>query len=549
MKQKTDDAAAERKFLVGLSPREIIERNFKVEAKQPGVGGSKIIPFKLNEGQDELFAAVEAGHTEHVIPKPRQMGISSGIEAYFLAECLTTQGIHAAVISHEASATRRLLRRVQWYLDRLKEDGYEVNVEVNNVHEKTFPDTGSNLYIGTAGQRSFSRGDTLNRIHASEVAFWPNPAETMAALTGAMVEGGLLFLESTGNGAGGYFYNQVKKAQRPGASAKLHFPDWRKDKSYAKTPPPDFQMTSEEIFLVQKYKLTPEQIYWRRSKIEKFDSTDTFCVEYPLSVDECFLATGTSYFEKTSLRLYQRLVKDPLAVGIVEDVGGRPKFEREEGGWLSVWEYPKTGVEFLIAADCSEGLEDEDSDDAVGQVINRANFSQAAVIAGKIDPTDMGKHLWNVGRFYGYPWIAVEDNGPGLTVLAELKRLNYPRIYRRKSYDLEADKEVERYGWHTDLKTRMPMLGELRSALKRQALLLRDSRLLQQCTTFCRQKDLTFKANFGCHDDHVMSAAIAAFLHKIIPCIPSDGAEFFRFQDRFDNQAAAPVVRNSKTGY
>ena len=549
---KKDDPSPAKAFPPGLSIREIIEKHFKVEAKV-AVAGTKIIPFILNEDQAELDDSLDdmlgTSCKEHVIPKPRQRGISTYILARFLVKCLTIPGTHAVVVSHESLATKRLLRKVQFFLDHLKEDGFDVPTKFNNVHEKAFPN-GSTFYIGTAGQRAFSRGDTVTDVHCSEVAHWPDPEALISGLVGAAVEGSEWFFESTGFGAGGYFYNLVRAAQKPGATIKLHFPDWRKDETYVKEPPKDFETTEEEKFLTTRFNLTPAQVYWRRSKIEKFNSVDIFCQEYPLTVEECFISTGTSYFDKTSLRLYQRLIREPHAVGVLEDVAGRSMFQRQEDGWLRVYEYPKPQVEFLIAADCSEGLEDPAADDAVAQVVNRSTFSQAAVLSGRIDPSDMAAHLFNLGRYYNYPWIAVEDNGPGLTVLTELRRLGYPRLYKRRSVEIDSQQETERWGWHTDLRTRPVMLGELRSVLKRQAFLTRDERLLQQCTTFCRQKDGGYKANYGCHDDHVMSAAIAAYLHKILPYVPPEEERFMNhWAQTAGRDDGSRIVRNSRTGY
>ena len=64
------------------------------------------------------------------------------------------------------------------------------------------------------------------------------------------------------------------------------------------------------------------------------------------------------------------------------------------------------------------------------------------------------------------------------------------------------------------------MLGELRSAMKRQSFLIRDDRAINEFSTFCRQKDGGYRANNGCHDDHVMSLAIAAYLQKTLPYVP-----------------------------
>lgn len=501
------------------TPRQLIEKLFKVESKI-AVDGKKIIPFKLNEAQLELDASVTKDATRHFILKARQLGISTYIEARFLAKCLTAEGTHAVVLSQEKSATTKLLRRVHFFIDQLEKDEIKVPKEYDSKSEITFPKTNSSFYIGTAGQRGFGRGDTITDFHASEVSIWPDPNATMTAVLGALVPNGEVFLESTANGMGGYFYEQYKKCQQEDSPWKFHFYPWTMDPTYVKEPKKDFVISPDEAWLVNKHGLSMQQIVWRRDTFGGYPTLEEALQEYPITPEEAFIVSGTSYFDKSSLRAYQRLVKPPVAKGTVETTGGKGRFERGEEGPLWIWEFPKAGLEYMIACDCSEGLEDAGSDDTCIQVINRENYSQVAVLSGKIDPADTADKLFALGSYYGWPWIAVEANGPGVAVLMRLKELNYPRIYQSRQIDLDTQEEKLRWGWYTDRRTKPLLLGELRSSMKRQVLLIRDERLLGQCGTFCRQKDGGFKANSGCHDDYVISMGIAAYLHKIIPYIP-----------------------------
>ncbi len=516
--------------------RRVIERLFKVELKEANEKGEKIVPFKLNRSQIELDSSVKL-HRKHVILKARQIGISTYVIARFLAKCLTRQGTHAVIISHERQATIKLLRKAKFFIDELRKQGIVVNTDYDSKAEMTFPDSNSSLYIGTAGQKAFSRGDTITDVLASEGAFWEDAADLMRGVMGALVPNGEVFLESTAQGAGGYFYDMAQKsmaahphwkkyASRDGGTSDwlFHFYPWTDDPGYKLEPPKLAPFWAKEEQALHDAGLAWNRIWWRRKKLEDYQTVEEFMAEFPLTPDEAFMVTGSCYFDKGTLRLYKSLVKEPIATGQVEMVGQQSRFNRfTEKAPLLIWDYPKSGMEYLVSADCSEGVDDEDTDPSVAQVLNRTTLKQAAVLSGKIDPLEYAQHLYALGAYYGWAWVAIEDNGPGLAVLLKLRELGYPRIYHHKRIDAEAGREVEKIGWHTDQRTRTPMLSELRQMVRRQTLHIVDERFLKECTTFCRQKDGTYRANSGCHDDHVMSMGIAAYLHNHMPMdLPQD---------------------------
>ena len=514
------------KSIENLTVKEVIENLFMVETKSP-INGQRIVPFKLNDVQNELDAAGLEDRF-HLILKARQLGCSTYVEARFLAKCLTVEGTHAAVVSHERQATARLLRKVHFFLDNMPGGKDVVPREYDNKYELTFPRTHSSFYLGTAGQRSFSRGDMLTDFHGSEIAFWADPERLMEGVMGALTPEAEVWLESTANGMGGLFYDLVKQCLedrelQKESTYRFHFFEWTKERGYSRNVKVGTVWSPEEDWLMGKHNIRPEQLAWRRFKKSQYKSEETFFQEFPLTPDEAFIVTGSCYFDKTSLRLYQRVVKDPQARGMVELVGDDARLFRHPEGRLRVWEFPKTMVEYLITVDCSEGLDDPLSDLTHVEVLNREAFSQAANINGKLDPIETALKVYALGKLYNWPWIAVEDNGPGLTCLLKLKELGYPRLYRHRRLNLEDGHESsEKLGWHTDGRTRVLALTALRSATRQQSLTIRDQELLKELSTFCRQKDGSYKANSGCHDDRVMAIAIGVYLHQILSYEPLD---------------------------
>ena len=447
-----------------------------------------MVPLGFTPTVEAVEKAV-GGQRWNLILKARQLGCSTYVDLRLLAKCLCVEGTHAVVVSHEKQATYRLLRRVHFALDQMDPERKLIPRQYDNKFELTFPHTKSSIYVGTAGAKAFGRGDTITDFHGSEVGFWDNADALLAGIMGALVKDAEVWIESTANGMGGWFYDTWAEVQRYRESRKEHvwntlFFPWTMDPTYVRPLANGVAWSPEERWLTERYGLAPEQLMWRRWKMPQYKQTETFYQEFPLSPEEAFIATGTCYFDKLSLRAYHRLVREPIGRGRVEVVGQEARFMQDVDGPLSVWEFPRKGHEYLIAADCSDGIEEEGTDSSCAVVLNRPRLAQAAVLHGKIDPLRMAQQLYALGRYYHWCWVAVEDDGPGIGCLLKLRELGYPRIYRRRSIDVDAGQERERLGWKTDARTRPLVLSTLRSVIKEQVYGVMDGGFLQEATRF-----------------------------------------------------------------
>jgi len=119
-----------------------------------------------------------------------------------------------------------------------------------------------------------------------------------------------------------------------------------------------------------------------------------------------------------------------------------------------------------------------------------------------------------------YPWIAVERN-TGQATISRLLELEYPRIWRMKTFDLQEQKEEERFGWTTNKKTRPKMLDEWAEALIKREVVVYDEATLKEHLTFIRPKKNPHspRAISGKFDDLVISCSGA---YQVVNLVTSE---------------------------
>ncbi len=285
--------------------------------------------FRLNKIQNYL----DKNRTgRDLILKPRQKGVSSWIEADQTIDCVR-RPVNAAVISHEKEATKRLLAKTKYFLSNLE---IKPAIKYETKQDIFFEKTEANFYIGTVGQKAVGRGDTLHRVHLSEAAYFENAKQIVAGITEAMpLAGSQLFVETTANGRGGWFYDEWQAAKSGHSVYAAHFFPWFFDDEYRlslddlkmlKISPEviarlsEQKWTEEEGALIKKYHLAPEQIFWRRYKI--WNLGEFFLQEYPEDDITCFLQSGRPVFKSVKMAEMVSLQKGRTYLGGIDGAEG-----------------------------------------------------------------------------------------------------------------------------------------------------------------------------------------------------------------------------------
>lgn len=226
-----------------------------------------------------------------LILKARQLGSSTYVQGEMFRRTVTSTRT-TMTLAHDADTTAKLRIMADRFWDNCRFNDIQPARKYANASLTTYPEFDSTCTIATAGNLETGRGDTYTDLHGSEVAFWKD-AERIVA--GAMQGGSPdVVLESTPNGAQGYFYERCSEAMRGDGVWKLHFYPWWWDDAYKLPVTELLEYTEEEAALVAKHKLTAEQIAWRRMKQKELRGL--FIQEYPEDPITCFVTSGGSYF-------------------------------------------------------------------------------------------------------------------------------------------------------------------------------------------------------------------------------------------------------------
>ncbi len=288
------------------SLRQQIRLNWEAQARSRERGGEAdytahlviqtkqdtLIPYAPNRIQQH-FRAHRTGRD--LVLKPRQVGISTEIQASHFLRAITKR-VRCATLAHDDPGTRFLRKMANTFWLNLP-DSLRPERGLDNDTTTSYPATGSEVFIATAGSKNKGRAGTYRLVHGSEVAFWIDAAATMAGLMQGVPEDGEIVLESTPNGAQGWFYERCMDAlDNPASLWTLHFYPWWWIYS---TPLADGQTlepySPDELALIAAHQLTAEHILWRRRKIEELGAR-LFQQEYPEDPRTCFLVSGVGYF-------------------------------------------------------------------------------------------------------------------------------------------------------------------------------------------------------------------------------------------------------------
>lgn len=251
-----------------------------------------LVPFRWNKAQAH-FQANRTGRD--VILKARQLGFSTLIQGEMFRRTVT--GTRTTMtLAHDADTTAKLRLMADRFYEHCKFGSIQPQRKYANASLTTYPEFDSTASIATAGNVETGRGGTYSDFHGSEVAFWKDAERIIA---GAMQGGSPdVVLESTPNGAQGYFYELAMEAMRGDGIYKLHFYPWWWDAEYKVDSPEPITYTDEEAELVRLHNLTQAQIKWRRSK--QLELKGFFLQEYPEDPITCFITSGNSYFGNLS---------------------------------------------------------------------------------------------------------------------------------------------------------------------------------------------------------------------------------------------------------
>ncbi|MEG1998062.1 MAG: hypothetical protein RR051_06430, partial [Clostridiales bacterium] len=429
------------------------------------------------------------------------------------------------IIAHKADASTAIFNKNKLFYDlspfflqplrkasNAKELLFE-NPSVRQKEKREKPGLRSKIVIETAMNKEAGRSSTIHNLHISELAFWPHPAETMTSVMQTVPNepGTCVIIESTANGVGGLFYEEWQKAGRGESPfVPLFFP-WYEMREYTMPVPEDFAAADDERALQEKYHLTGGQLAWRRWCIQAncHGDLDLFHQEYPASPHEAFIASGRPVFDTKAIDEAMGLAKPPQTQGRVVAEGGFAIFRRQYKGYCSLWAEPQDGEDYTLGIDVAKGL--ENGDYSVISVVHNRTLQQVAEWHGHIAPDLLGEEANLLGRYYNLALIVPEANNHGISTIDTLRRLHYPRLFRRRTVNKASNKVTDEYGFNTNAKTKPIIINDLGAYLRQGAGRVSSIEALRECLTYIYDAEGKTNAQNGCYDDRVIALALALY--------------------------------------
>lgn len=522
-------------------------RNFlKIRDKK-----SKLISFVPNQAQLKFNKIIDEDiknekPMRYIVLKARQLGMSTFTEGYIYHDTSNNKLRNSLIIAHEEKATMNLFNMSKLFYEEsplpirpLKKysNGKELvfeNPTANDEEKKDNPGLRSKITVATAGTSDTARSGTFHNVHVSEIAFFPNPKNTMTALLQCIPDEPNTFvcLESTANGIGGYFYDMWYDAVNGRNDFTPIFFPWFEDAGYSTEFPTEKEkkafikeidavhldasgreVHTDEWLLKEQFNLTYEQLYWRKKTIANKcgGDLDMFKQEYPATPDEAFISSGRPRFNLKAVKEYELNCCQPKIVCDLFKTGKTITFSEHDKGCLKIWIPPEQGRQYCVGVDVAEGL--VTGDYSVATVIDD-ELNICAKWRGHIDPDLFGDELIKLCELYNGAYLAIENNNHGLTTIKSVVNKDYYNMFYTKTYDKVNDVMTKKLGWSTNRKTKPMAIDRLAEYIREKYLGLWDLDIIDELYSYVIDDKGITNAQEGKHDDCVMSLAIAlqAFL-------------------------------------
>ena len=289
--------------------------------------------------------------------------------------------------------------------------------------------------------------------------------------------GGRVFILSTVNGMGNFFYNMWDEAINglnefnPVDIVWTEHPQYKYNSDYEdlyaqlKTKDPNYDVN------------TFESTMRRNLGIKRF--RQEFLCE--------FLGTGETYIDGETLTLlHENSVKEKYS---------------KYNGKLKIWSEPTVYCQYVLGADVALGRE---KDYSAFQVINSYDGEQVAEFySNKIPIDEFAKIIAETGKIYNNALVMPERNTIGNNLIDTL--------LRKEEYEnLWMDKKGL-FGFQTTQQTRAQMMAMLEDYLRTKKIKINSERTVKELLTFIIDDAGKPVADEGQHDDLVTSLALACF--------------------------------------
>jgi hypothetical protein len=434
------------------------------------------IPFVLYKYQRRVINEYEQNRF-NMISKFRQGGLNTVSVLWGLWKCMFQKDQQIYFLSktdREALVAGDIARKA---MDNFPYWMYDKNHADITKHEKSFNDVGSKICFYTP---EAARGKSATYIMIDEAAFIDNMSEHWKAMYPVIAAGGNVEIISTVNGLGNWYEETYHEAQAGKNFFNIIDLDYWEHPLYAN---PQWAEESR-VNLGEKG--------WQQEILRDF------------------LGSGDTYISSTVINQYDKIARNtiPTRTAFAKWTNENQQKQDWENGALWIWKEPMVGHEYIIGADCAEGV-GKDGDNSCFQIIDAANMEQVAEFYSNLVPPNVFAQIINqIGIYYNTATVVIENNAIGGAVLNNLSNdLGYEAIY------YENKKSVSKLGIKVSPSNRPVLLEAMQSRLMNGSVRINSHRLVGELKTFIYSpQKKRAEAVKGKHDDAIMALSFALYV-------------------------------------
>ena len=394
----------------------------------------------------------------------RQAGKSVSVGLYLLWRALFTKDINIGICANKLSLATEVLDKIKKIFIQLPiwlQQGLEAWNKTYIIFEN-----GTRI-MTSAGDSDAFRGYSIHIMMIDECAFisntnWQGIQDSVFPSQEALSQKQKV-LVSTPNGMN-HWYHLVQQAKRENSGYEYFTMDWREVPRYKE----------------DGSKIDPEE--YKREKIKK-EGKLWFAQNFELA----FLGSSNTLIESTALQNLIPRDEDQII------------FNSLFSG-LRIFEKPIDGHSYIIGVDpAKEGI-----DKTAIQVLDVTVLPFKQVACANLDDSylTIPAKLFDLGQYYNWAMVVVENNIDNSIV--DNLSFNYEyegEIFRERGKNL--------LGFRTTTKTKKQMLSLLKKLIEEDKFKIADKATIDELFVFVQQKNGSFSAQDGYHDDLVMALCIA----------------------------------------
>lgn len=434
-----------------------------------------LVLFNLYVYQERCIREYDE-YKHNIIRKFRQGGLTTLTVIWCLWRCMFKNDQKIMVLSksdREAKGAGKIVTNVLKYLP----EWIKPDVELDNQHEKVFRDTNGSIEFWTP---EAARSKSLTYLIIDEAAFIKNMDEHWKSMYPTLSTGGSCIVISTVNGLGNWYEEWFHAALAGKNMFHVIDIEYKENPEY------------NNADWVKEMRSNLGEKGWRQEVLGDF------------------LGSGETYINgETVTNLAKSTARTPPIKKLFpewenDDTGSHedwqminPKYSR---GAMWVWEEPKDGVEYALAADVSHGV---GQDNSCFHVFRLDIMEQVAEFySNSIPANDFAQVVYNVGHWYKNALVIVEAAEQGLSVINKLEfQLSYDNLY------YETRRNAESAGVNMNKGNRPVYLEQLQSSLHNSLIKINSYRLVRELKTFVVVSRKP-QSQRGKTDDLVMSLAM-----------------------------------------